>query len=739
MKRIDYILGALAAACGLSLASCQVEPLTGPDRSSGHPVTVFLGTVPTRAGEDVPDIADERRIMTADVFAYERSSGHLVNSVHKTFGVGLETGASVEMEISNTPVDIYSVVNFPGDIQEAGKTLSGLREAVSSYTDNALGFFTMTGKSLNFNPAVSTSASIVLKRIADKVVVKRITSDFSESSPLHGKKVTLKDIRLVNVRRQVTLFPDNDIDPRPVASDASFINPRSFTDMYMSLYGRPHFGEVSDGGYSLDESLYFYPNSSAEASSVAGDDYVTKIVFTFDIGGTVYRYPVGLPQVVGSAGRNLVYEISNLRLYMSGNPESDSPNKYISGTTLSMTLNVLDWDTYEDWRGMTHDPVMSKDIKASDNGFSGMSGSTTISVVSSNVTMTGMRKPAGWTAMYSSDGGENWTGEFPSWLVLSAVSGSGSSSSAGESVSVSYDISSVDLSAVAPVIGFFQNEGGALASVEIPRGNFMGTASGNFTARVYNGSSEVTAKRATVTVSDGKFCVFLPALSSGERYFFQGVTALTSITRIPALRSGTGTLENTFKGCSNLVSICDLETTGATSMSAMFRDCVSLVSAPAMNTSSCKFLDFLFYNCSSLVSIPDYDYSAIKNSEASTVSKLSSAFLLCPNLVDIAGMSGLEKDANFRGDINLSVQSLLNIANTVAANPMSWSGINPTVPPTTGSNDSGTNVLNIRVSGTPGTTTAGDGSVRVRMYNDDPDKYAEAIRIFASKGWAVNN
>ena len=680
MKSMNRLFTVSLAALCISLASCQTESLYIGDSTLDRPVTVTLGVPSTRAGEDVPDIADERRIMVADVFAYNRSTGRLVNSAHETFGAGLETGVSVAMELSKNPVDIYAVVNFPGDIQEAGKTLSGLREAVSSYTDNALGFFTMTGKSLNFNPAVSTSASIVLKRIADKVVVKRITSDFPESSPLHGKKVTLKDIRLVNVRRQVSLFPDNDIDPRPAASDASFINPRSFTDMYMSLYGRPHFGEISDGGYSLDESLYFYPNSSAEASSVAGDDYVTKIVFTFDIGGTVYRYPVGLPQAAGSAGRNLVYEISNLRLYMSGNPESDSPNKYISGTTLSMTLNVLDWDTYEDWRGMTHDPAVEPVFTVENLSFPGLAGTSTVTVSSGSRTLTGRFTAEAWQALYSSDGGDTWTNVFPSWLSVSPASGSGGEA---QNVTLTWDKS---LPAVATLNGsrvrFAQVSAASFVDKAVNNLRFAGTATGPFTVRIVTDGDAVTdptdwknpsnqyynesadhpyykgaeVSSVTVTPVSGSFDVELPALSDGQRYSFASQTELTSVTALPdILRAGHGAYDAMFQFCSNLTSVCGFDTGSAIRAVKMFQGCVRLTSAPlswanledgsylydgcaftsvsGASMPSCRLYESMFKNCDKLVTV-----SFSENYSGPDGTFFGAAFQSCSKLTTVTGI-----------------------------------------------------------------------------------------------------
>lgn len=273
---------------------------------------------------------------------------------------------------------------------------------------------------------------------------------------------------------------------------------------------------------------------------------------------------------------------------------------------------------------------------------------------------------------------------------------------------------------------------------------FSGTATGNFTVDIL-ASNGTTVSTTTVNVTNGEFNTELPALgltygTYGQRYSFTGRTAITSITQCPILQNQFGSVESTFKDCTNLTSVATVNIGGATKLTSLFEGCTSLLRGPIINTENVKFMDRMFYRCSSLTYVPEYNYTSILNSESSSTSSISSMFLMCPSLVTIAGMYGLQKDANFRGCVSLSVDSLLNIANSVATNPKTgWSGYTPEIPPTVGGNDSATDYLNIRLSGTSGSTTAGDGSIRVRMYNDDSNKYTQAVTTLANKGWIVNN
>lgn len=281
--------------------------------------------------------------------------------------------------------------------------------------------------------------------------------------------------------------------------------------------------------------------------------------------------------------------------------------------------------------------------------------------------------------------------------------------------------------------------------------SFSGTATENFTVDIVDSDNYIVST-VSVTVTNGEFNTELPILKTttttsfsqtttrGQRYYFGGRTAITSITQCPVIQLSCGRADDTFWNCTGLVSICDVNISDATSLTSMFEGCTSLVRAPRIRTNNVKLMNKMFYGCTSLTYVPEYNYTSILNSESSSISSLSSMFLMCPSLTTIAGMYGLQKDVNFRGCVNLSVDSLLNVANSVATNPKTgWSGYTPEIPPTVGGNDSGSNYLNIRLSGTAGSESAGDGSIRVRMYNDDSAKYTQAVTILANKGWIVNN
>lgn len=115
---------------------------------------------------------------------------------------------------------------------------------------------------------------------------------------------------------------------------------------------------------------------------------------------------------------------------------------------------------------------------------------------------------------------------------------------------------------------------------------------------------------------EGAFSAWLPDLEAGQRYSFEGCTQLQKVTQLPAtLRNGEGSLENLFKGCGALRSICGFNTEGVTSLRSCFEGCASLLAAPSLVTSSVTDFGRMFTGCSSLSTISSLDTSSGTNFE----------------------------------------------------------------------------------------------------------------------------
>ena len=137
------------------------------------------------------------------------------------------------------------------------------------------------------------------------------------------------------------------------------------------------------------------------------------------------------------------------------------------------------------------------------------------------------------------------------------------------------------------------------------------------------------------------------------------------LSAIPQLNtSNIKDFANLFYGCSSLTTIPQLDTGNATTMSGMVQYCKKLISVPQMDTSKVVSVSSLFNGCESLESIPLLDFSSVTN--------ISSFFGYSDikTLTDLGGFTGLKINWASYGSLkncpNLTVQSLLNVFNTIA-------------------------------------------------------------------------
>ena len=86
-------------------------------------------------------------------------------------------------------------------------------------------------------------------------------------------------------------------------------------------------------------------------------------------------------------------------------------------------------------------------------------------------------------------------------------------------------------------------------------------------------------------------------------------------------------MRDMFRGCSNLITISQLNTSNVTNMDSMFSSCYNLITIPRLDTSNVTDMDSMFYSCSNLKSIPQLD--------TSNVTTMGEMFRGCENLISI--------------------------------------------------------------------------------------------------------
>lgn len=85
-------------------------------------------------------------------------------------------------------------------------------------------------------------------------------------------------------------------------------------------------------------------------------------------------------------------------------------------------------------------------------------------------------------------------------------------------------------------------------------------------------------------------------------------------------------LSGTFRGCSNLTTIPELDIGNAINTKQMFYMCENLTTIPVLNTTRVKNAEMMFSGCPNLTEIPVLDMSQLEFNEG--------MFSSCPNLSD---------------------------------------------------------------------------------------------------------
>ena len=172
--------------------------------------------------------------------------------------------------------------------------------------------------------------------------------------------------------------------------------------------------------------------------------------------------------------------------------------------------------------------------------------------------------------------------------------------------------------------------------------------------------------------------------ATSARNMFYGCSNLISIPQLNT--SNVTDMYNMFYGCSNLLSIPQLDTSKARDMSYMFYNCTKLTTIPQLDTSNVTTLNSMFYGCSNLLSIPQLNTSNVTNISYMfqgcvylrsipllDCSKVTRAYdILNPSyygdqvhLTYMGGFKNLKVDLDIRKAPNLTIQSLMNVINNL--------------------------------------------------------------------------
>lgn len=223
--------------------------------------------------------------------------------------------------------EVYALVNAPDYSAVSGKT--ALLGKVSELSASSLSSFEMVGHKAVTLPQ-ATSVEIDVNRIAARVVLKKITRNFT-SAALQALDFKVDAIYLVNVAGNTSY----DLTAVPSAWYNVAENKGEISHL---LADAPESSIANGSSYSTAHTFYGYPNDLSVNT--------TRLVIETTLGTTKYYYPIDMPVMES----NKSYEIEEVTITRPG---SDDPDEPVSFADASFSVNVLDWTVVPVTEGTT--------------------------------------------------------------------------------------------------------------------------------------------------------------------------------------------------------------------------------------------------------------------------------------------------------------------------------------------------------------------------------------------------
>ena len=318
MKKSIFAFAAALAA----LVACnknEATPMQPQNQESLVPceLTVGISGAMTKATAVTTD--NEAKVNKLQIFVFRGDDLDAYASV--------ENAKELTLSCTAGEREVYALVNAPDYSSVPGK--AALLAKVSELSANTLTNFEMVGSKSVTLPQTGT-VSIDVNRIASRVVLKKITRNFT-SAALQALDFTVDAIYLVNVAGNTSY----DLTAAP----STWYNIAENKGELASLLTDTPTAPIAQGqAYDTDHTFYAYPNDLAVNT--------TRIVIETTLGTSKYYYPINLPEMAA----NKSYEIEEVVLTRPG---SDNPDEPVSFADATFSINVIDWTVVPVTEGTT--------------------------------------------------------------------------------------------------------------------------------------------------------------------------------------------------------------------------------------------------------------------------------------------------------------------------------------------------------------------------------------------------
>lgn len=320
---IRLFLPFLAVMLVLSSGSCSRRPLEPEVPMATDEkvlVSFFLNDAATRSTSS----ADDARVRDWKVFLCT-DGAVAYSAVSYTDEISIEVTKGIEYTV-------YALVNAGASSWNFGleSEILSARIPLELCSENALVMFGSTVASVGDNQTVS----IPVSRVVSKVILEKVTTDFSARPELAAKDFVIESVYMINVAGEYDL--QGGVLPEVWYNRSAYSSSRVDPLVYDAV------GSSLSSGTSYPVSHRFYVCPNPVESDVRGGAWSprhTRLVLQALLGGKRYYYSVSLPQLEC----NCFYRISELVLTGRGSLDPDEESDDAVRVTISKSL-VWDGD-----------------------------------------------------------------------------------------------------------------------------------------------------------------------------------------------------------------------------------------------------------------------------------------------------------------------------------------------------------------------------------------------------------
>jgi len=323
MKKVLFTFAAVAAtlctvACNKDLTSNSIDQ--NPAKQDGDKCELRVGISTSLTKSTTITDEDQEKVKNLQVFVFRGDALDAYASVDQTLSAKLSCTAGERT--------VYVLANEPDHSDISSKTaFLALVSDLSNYPEKGIAMIGSKDVTLPAQDTVSVDAY----RLASRVVLKKITRDFT-SSALAGLEMEVKDIYLSNV--------PTDFNYALNSTPSKWVNKMGLDDNGKSLtiwHDAPNAKIANEASDTTKHTFLAYPNpTESDSNGGTWSARHTRLVVKVGLGDKTYYYPITLPKLE----YNKSYEISELTLTRPGSDSEDTPVSFQDAT---FKINVKPW------------------------------------------------------------------------------------------------------------------------------------------------------------------------------------------------------------------------------------------------------------------------------------------------------------------------------------------------------------------------------------------------------------